>query len=448
MTVLRILDAAEAIRTVLRRTPWEDQEMPPQVLDGIERIFGERLTPAEAVARILADVRLRGDAALRAWSERIDGASLHRLSIPQGELEAAYFGLAPAQRAALDLAAERIAAFHRKQPIGSWIDAGPDGVMGQLIRPLDSVRGLRARRHRAAALVAAHGRHPGARGGRGPGDLLHAAGRRRPGPRSDPGRGLSGRRRSALRPGRRAGHRAHGLRHRDRARGGQDRRRGRPVRHAGQAPGDRQRGHRRLLRPDRDAGDRRRHRRTRPGPPPTCWRRPSTTCWPRRSCSRRSALAGRGGGRAAGGATGRTEPGRDRRRVAGGTRRHRRHRAIWPRRSSWRTRTRRSTCACWWRDPWALVGQIRNAGGIFVGEYSFEVLGDYVAGPSHVMPTEGSARYASPLSVADFVKRISLMALSAEAGARLAGPAAVLARGEGLTAHAAAAELRRADGPD
>jgi len=93
-------------------------------------------------------------------------------------------------------------------------------------------------------------------------------------------------------------------------------------------------------------------------------------------------------------------------------------------------------------DPWSLVGQIQNAGGIFVGEYSFEVLGDYVAGPSHVMPTEGSARYASPLSVADFVKRISLVALGAGAGARLAASAAVLARGEGLTAHAAAADAR------
>ena len=89
------------------------------------------------------------------------------------------------------------------------------------------------------------------------------------------------------------------------------------------------------------------------------------------------------------------------------------------------------------------MGQIQNAGGIFVGDYSFEVLGDYVAGPSHVMPTEGTARYASPLSVADFVKRISLVALSAEAGVRLSAPAAELARAEGLTAHAAAAEMRR-----
>jgi histidinol dehydrogenase len=96
------------------------------------------------------------------------------------------------------------------------------------------------------------------------------------------------------------------------------------------------------------------------------------------------------------------------------------------------------------REPWSLVGQIQNAGGVFVGEYSFEVLGDYVAGPSHVMPTEGSARYASPLSVADFVKRISLVALSAGAGTRLSAPAAELARGEGLTAHAAAAGKRLA----
>jgi histidinol dehydrogenase len=93
-------------------------------------------------------------------------------------------------------------------------------------------------------------------------------------------------------------------------------------------------------------------------------------------------------------------------------------------------------------DPWSLVGQVRHAGGIFVGEHSFEVLGDYVAGPSHVMPTEGTARFASPLSVADFVKRISLIALEPGEGRRLSGPAALLAEGEGLTAHAAAARAR------
>jgi len=98
-------------------------------------------------------------------------------------------------------------------------------------------------------------------------------------------------------------------------------------------------------------------------------------------------------------------------------------------------------------EPWALVGSIENAGGIFVGEHSFEVLGDYVAGPSHVMPTEGTARFASPLSVADFVKRISLIALEADEGRRLSAPAALLADGEGLTAHAASARARLAHGP-
>ncbi len=65
-----------------------------------------------------------------------------------------------------------------------------------------------------------------------------------------------------------------------------------------------------------------------------------------------------------------------------------------------------------------------------------------MAGPSHVMPTEGTARFASPLSVADFVKRISLLALGPDEGRRLSGPAALLADGEGLTAHAAAALAR------
>jgi histidinol dehydrogenase len=90
----------------------------------------------------------------------------------------------------------------------------------------------------------------------------------------------------------------------------------------------------------------------------------------------------------------------------------------------------------------ALVSRVQNAGGIFVGEDSPEVLGDYVAGPSHVMPTGGSARFAGPLSVMDFLKVTSTIALSA-ADLRTIGPAAaLLARAEGLTAHARSIELR------
>lgn len=94
------------------------------------------------------------------------------------------------------------------------------------------------------------------------------------------------------------------------------------------------------------------------------------------------------------------------------------------------------------RDPWAWAPRIKHAGGLFLGEHSFEVLGDYVAGPSHVMPTGGSARFASPLTVLDFVRLASLVALDATTAQTIAPHAARLAYAEELTAHANAAEQR------
>jgi len=93
-------------------------------------------------------------------------------------------------------------------------------------------------------------------------------------------------------------------------------------------------------------------------------------------------------------------------------------------------------------DPWAYVGKVRNAGGVFLGEQSFEVLGDYVAGPSHIMPTEGTARYASPVNVDDFRKVISLVGLNSVALARIGPAAQRIAEAEGLYAHAAAVRAR------
>ena len=94
------------------------------------------------------------------------------------------------------------------------------------------------------------------------------------------------------------------------------------------------------------------------------------------------------------------------------------------------------------REPRALVDKIRHAGAIFIGHYTSESLGDYCAGPNHVLPTSRSARFSSPLGVYDFQKRTSLIEVSA-AGAQTLGPiASTLAHGEGLTAHARAAELR------
>jgi histidinol dehydrogenase len=88
------------------------------------------------------------------------------------------------------------------------------------------------------------------------------------------------------------------------------------------------------------------------------------------------------------------------------------------------------------------LDQVRHAGAIFLGAHSPEVMGDYTAGPSHVLPTYGSARFSSPLGVYDFQKKSSVIQLSAEGSEALARPSAILAHGEGLSAHARAAELR------
>ncbi len=93
-------------------------------------------------------------------------------------------------------------------------------------------------------------------------------------------------------------------------------------------------------------------------------------------------------------------------------------------------------------DPGALAARIRHAGAIFMGRYTAEALGDYCAGPNHVLPTSRTARFSSPLGVYDFQKRSSLIMASPQGAAALAETASVLARGEGLTAHARSAEYR------
>jgi len=93
-------------------------------------------------------------------------------------------------------------------------------------------------------------------------------------------------------------------------------------------------------------------------------------------------------------------------------------------------------------DPKSLLPKIRNAGAIFMGRYTAEALGDYCAGPNHVLPTSRTARFSSPLGVYDFQKRSSILHVSPEGARTLGKYAAVLARGEGLKAHAASAGYR------
>ncbi|MEK7874785.1 MAG: histidinol dehydrogenase [Pseudomonadota bacterium] len=93
-------------------------------------------------------------------------------------------------------------------------------------------------------------------------------------------------------------------------------------------------------------------------------------------------------------------------------------------------------------DPEALLAKIRHAGAIFLGGYTCEALGDYCAGPNHVLPTSRTARFSSPLGVYDFQKRSSIIGVSRQGAQRLGAIAAELARGEGLAAHAQSAEYR------
>jgi histidinol dehydrogenase len=97
-------------------------------------------------------------------------------------------------------------------------------------------------------------------------------------------------------------------------------------------------------------------------------------------------------------------------------------------------------------DPWSLATRIRHAGAVFVGSATPEPVGDYLAGPSHVLPTGGTARYASPLGVYDFVKRSSVIAYSVERLAEDAGHIIALAEAEGLFGHAEAVRVRLDEG--
>jgi histidinol dehydrogenase len=99
------------------------------------------------------------------------------------------------------------------------------------------------------------------------------------------------------------------------------------------------------------------------------------------------------------------------------------------------------------REPQRWEPLLRHAGAIFLGAFTSESLGDYCAGPNHVLPTAGTARFSSPLGVYDFLKRTSLSEVSEQGAATLGPVASVLARGEGLQAHARAAELRLAEAP-
>lgn len=140
MSPLRLYPTPDDARpAILRRDAADDRPLPASVRARMRDIFGEDLDPESAVARVLADVRSRGDEALVDWTSRIDGVTLDSFAIPAGDFDSALGRLSPDLTDSLRLAAERIRAFHSLQPLPSWTTHTMGGSLGQTMTPLDRV---------------------------------------------------------------------------------------------------------------------------------------------------------------------------------------------------------------------------------------------------------------------------------------------------------------------
>jgi histidinol dehydrogenase len=439
--MLQIYDTASAQGTILKRQVPDEQVVPESMLAGIQRLFGQALTPNQAVEQIIREIRQGGDAALRDWSLRLDGSAPVSFRVPPEELQDALECLPPAQRQALEEAAERVAAFHRRQPLSSWMTQDLGGTLGQYIRPIRRVGlyvpGGTAPLPSSVLMSAVPAKVAGV------GEIVVAA----PPQRST----------GTIAPITLAACAAAGVDEVYTA-GGAQAIAALAYGTESIAPVDKIFGPGNLFvtlakkqvygavgidglagptetvviaddsaRPEWVAADllaQAEHDVLASAilltpSIPLAQAVQVEVARQMESLSRADVIAeslkNRSGAVIT---TGLEEAVRLANEYAP-----------------------EHLCLAV-RDPWRMAEQITCAGGVFVGEHSFEVLGDYVAGPSHVMPTGGSARFASPLNVWDFVHIVSLVGLDPATARRISSQAAVIARAEGLDAHARSAELR------
>ncbi len=139
MITIRRVEGAEALQALSRRGEQSEPLLPQHVIDRNTQIFGEVLNAYQVVDRIVTAVRNEGDAAVRRFTSAYDGRDVDEVEIPKSEWQAALDRIDPELRAALELSAARIRSFHEKQKRESWFDAGDLGIFGQVIRPLDRV---------------------------------------------------------------------------------------------------------------------------------------------------------------------------------------------------------------------------------------------------------------------------------------------------------------------
>jgi histidinol dehydrogenase len=443
--MLKQYTSQTARQTILKRTPPNEFPVSARVMDDIEKLFGERLTAEAAVTRILKDVRTRGDSALQDWTKRLDSLDLKPAPVSTALIQSALDSIPHAQRDALEKAAARVEAFHKKQPLTSWFTNDLGGTVGQIIRPIQrvglyvpggtaplpstvlmsaipaKVAGVKEivvvtppNREFAdaeapinpiilAACAVAGVDEVYAIGGAqaiaalaygtetirpvdkifGPGNLFVTLAKRQ----------------------------VYGVVGIDGLAGPTE-----TVVIADDSANPSWVAADLLAQAEHDLLA------------SAILLTPSQTLIQKVQAEvaiqieQRSradiivaSLENRGG-------------------------------AVLTRDLAEAVDLANEYApehlALSVTEPWRWAEKVNNAGGVFMGEHSFEVLGDYLAGPSHVMPTGGSARFASPLNVWDFVKIVSLVALD-DKTAQAVGPiAATLAQSEGLDAHANAALLR------
>jgi histidinol dehydrogenase len=440
MTIPVFEDLSIARRTILRRVPFDEIDVPVSLLNAIEERFGARLTPAEAVDRILRDVRERGDDALRDWAQRLDNY-VGPLEVALEYCAAALDALDLALREAINLAIARLTRFHQRQVRTSWIEFDAEGALGQIITPL-----------RRVGIYVPGGAAPL------PSSLLHAAVPARVAGVEEIIVCTPPQRNGEIDPTVLAAAAAVGV-SRVFAIGG------------AQAIGAMAYGTASVPRVDKIVGPGNLFVvlakravygvvgiESLPGPTETlviadAHANPRLVAadllaqaehvlasaillTPDRALAAQvqaevarqlELLPAQNAAAAAAAMTGR-----------GGI-------VLVPDLDTAfeiaNEYAPEHLCLLI-DDPWRYVGNVHNAGGVFLGERSFEVLGDYVAGPSHIMPTGGTARFASPVNVDDFRKMISLVALNDAALHRIGPAAAHLADAEGLAAHAAAVRAR------
>lgn len=431
----------EARRTVLRRLPFDTVEISPRVQESLDRLFGPGTTPAQAVDTILSDVRREQDAALRRYSREIDGTELDRVEVSREEIKAAYSRLEPELVDALRLAADEIRRFHTRQSRQSWVDFTSEGALGQLILPLERV-----------GLYAPGGTAPL------PSSLLMAA---------IPARVAGVNELVCCSPPQRNTGEISPLVLAAADIAGVDR----VFRLGGaQAVAAMAYGTESVPRVDKIAGPGNLFVvlakkavfgtvdiEALPGPTETLVIADASADAP--ICAAdllaqaehdviASAILLTDSPELAARVKEEVEKQLsrlERSPIAQQAIRNRSGIVVVP---DLETAFELSNeyapehLCLLVSDPWSHVGKVRNAGGIFLGERSFEVLGDYVAGPSHIMPTGGTARFASPVNVDDFRKVISLIGLNESALQRIGPAAQKLAEAEGLTAHAAAVRRR------